>query len=272
MRVLFFGTPDFATPPLRALVGEGHDVVGVVTQPDRARGRSRSQLDPSPVKVVALEEAIPVLQPDRPRGEEFLAQVRALEPDISVVVAYGHILPQALIELPPMGTLNIHASLLPQYRGAAPIQAAVRDGRAESGVTIMRMVRALDAGPVILALTTPIAADETAGELQLRLAELGAEGLIEALVLLGEGQATGDVLGEGGFHAVVIILEFGALACVFGCAVGVALHHGDSLVPIVNVLQLLTLGFGFVVERAVGVVVVRGCAVFRVGHLEQALV
>lgn len=190
MRVLFFGTPDFATPPLRALVGEGHDVVGVVTQPDRARGRSRSQLDPSPVKVVALEEGIPVLQPERPRGEEFLDQVRALEPDISVVVAYGHILPQSLIELPPMGTLNIHASLLPQYRGAAPIQAAVRDGCAESGVTIMRMVPALDAGPVLLALATPIAADETAGELQLRLSELGAEALIEALMLLGEGQAT----------------------------------------------------------------------------------
>lgn len=190
MRVLFFGTPDFATPPLRALVGEGHDVVGVVTQPDRARGRSRSQLDPSPVKLVALEEGIPVLQPEDARGEEFLERVRTLEPDISVVVAYGHILPKALIDLPPMGTLNIHASLLPRYRGAAPIQAAVRDGCAESGVTIMRMVPALDAGPVILALATPIAADETAGELQLRLAELGAEALIEALVLLGEGKAT----------------------------------------------------------------------------------
>ena len=189
MRIVFFGTPDFATPPLRALIGEGHDVVGVVTQPDKARGRSRSTLDPSPVKVIALAESIPVLQPERPRGAEFEAAMRALAPDISIVVAYGHILPRAVIELPRLGTLNIHASLLPEYRGAAPIQAAIRDGAHETGVTIMKMVPALDAGPVILALRTPIESDETAGELQLRLAEMGAEALIEALVLIGVGQA-----------------------------------------------------------------------------------
>ena len=189
MRIVFFGTPDFATPPLLALLGEGHDVVAVVTQPDRPRGRSRSQLDPSPVKVVALAESIPVLQPDRPRGPEFTAQLAALAPDISIVVAYGHILPREIIELPRLGTLNIHASLLPAYRGAAPIQAAIRDGAAETGVTIMQMVPALDAGPVILALATPIESDETAGELQLRLAELGAEALIEALVLISVGRA-----------------------------------------------------------------------------------
>jgi methionyl-tRNA formyltransferase len=190
MRILFWGTPEFATPPLRALIGEGHDVVGVVTQPDRPRGRSRSQLDPSPVKVVALEEEIPVLQPERPRGDEFLAAMRALEPDISVVVAYGHIMPRDVIDLPPLGTLNIHASLLPRYRGAAPIQAAVRDGLTESGVSVMRMVPALDAGPVILALTTPIGPDETGGELQLRLAELGASAIVQALALISVGAAT----------------------------------------------------------------------------------
>jgi methionyl-tRNA formyltransferase len=193
VRVLFWGTPDFATPALRALVGEGHDVVAVVTQPDRPRargGRSRNTVDASPVKAVAAEEAIAVLQPDRPRGEEFIASVRALAPDVSVVVAYGHILPKEVIDLPRLGTLNIHASLLPQYRGAAPIQAAIRDGHDETGVSIMRMVPALDAGPVILALRTPILADETAGELQLRLAELGAEGIIEALALLDLGGAT----------------------------------------------------------------------------------
>lgn len=192
MRVLFWGTPDFATPALRALVGEGHEVAGVVTQPDRPRargGRNRSQVDPSPVKVVALEEGLTVLQPDRPRGDEFLEQVRALQPDVSVVVAYGHILPKAVIDLPRYGTLNIHASLLPQYRGAAPIQAAIRDGCAETGVSIMRVVPALDAGPVILALPTPILPDETGGELQLRLAELGAEGIIEALALVEFGRA-----------------------------------------------------------------------------------
>jgi methionyl-tRNA formyltransferase len=190
MRIVFFGTPDFATPPLLALIGEGHDVVAVVTQPDKPRGRSRSTLEPSPVKKIALAESIPVLQPERPRGAEFEAEMRALAPDISIVVAYGRILPAAVIDVPRLGTLNIHASLLPKYRGAAPIQAAIRDGEKETGVTIMQMVPALDAGPIILTLSTPIEADETAGELQLRLSELGAEAIIEALVLLDVGQAT----------------------------------------------------------------------------------
>jgi len=190
VRIAFFGTPEFAAPALRALIGEGHDVVGAVTQPDRPRGRSRSRLDPSPVKVAALEEGIPVLQPERARGPEFLVALRGLTPEISVVVAYGQILPADVIDAPPRGTLNIHASLLPAYRGAAPIQAAIRDGCVETGVTIMRMVPALDAGPSILQLRVPIAPDETAGELQLRLAELGAEALIEALALVALGRAT----------------------------------------------------------------------------------
>jgi len=190
MRIVFFGTPEFATPPLLALLGEGHEVVAVVTQPDKPRGRSRSTLDPSPVKMVALEESIPVLQPESARSPELESALRALAPDISIVVAYGHILPRALIELPRFGTLNIHASLLPEYRGAAPIQAAIRDGVPETGVTVMQMVPALDAGPVILALRTPVEPDETAGELQLRLAELGAEAIVEALILLAVGKAT----------------------------------------------------------------------------------
>lgn len=190
VRIAFFGTPEFATAALRALIGEGHDVVVVVTQPDRPRGRSRSQLEPSPVKQIALEEGIPVLQPERPRGAEFVEALRAAEPDVSVVVAYGHILPREVIDLPPFGTFNIHASLLPHYRGAAPIQAAVRDGCAVSGVSVQRMVERLDAGPVVLALTTPIAPEETAGELQLRLSELGAAAIVEALVLISVGQST----------------------------------------------------------------------------------
>jgi methionyl-tRNA formyltransferase len=189
VRVLFWGTPEFAAPPLRALIGEGFEVAGVVTQPDRAVGRSRSTLEPPPVKRVALEETIPVLQPERPRGEDFLEQLRALAPDISVVVAYGHILPADVIALPTLGTVNIHASLLPLLRGAAPIQAAIRDGHAETGISIMRMVKALDAGPVILQVRTPIPDDETFGELQLRLAEMGALALIEALALIGMGTA-----------------------------------------------------------------------------------
>ena len=189
MRVLFWGTPEFATAPLRALIGEGFDVVGVVTQPDKPVGRSRSTLQASPVKRVALEEGIPVLQPEKPRGDAFLASMAALAPDVNVVVAYGHILPGAAIDLPRLGTLNIHASLLPALRGAAPIQAAIRDGLAETGVTIMQMVPALDAGPILHAARTRILEDETSLELSLRLSELGASALIEALAMIELGVA-----------------------------------------------------------------------------------
>ena len=189
MRVLFWGTPEFATPALRALLGEGFDVAAVVTQPDKPVGRSRSQLQPPPVKLVALEEGLPVLQPEKPRGPEFIAQLRSLAPDVSVVVAYGHILSKEVIDLPKLGTLNIHASLLPEYRGAAPIQAAIRDGLEWTGVSIMRMEPKLDAGPVILQLGTTVNADETYGELALRLSELGAAALIEALTLMDLGAA-----------------------------------------------------------------------------------
>jgi methionyl-tRNA formyltransferase len=189
VRVLFWGTPEFATPPLRALIGEGFEVVGVVTQPDKPRGRSRSTVVPPPVKVIAEAEGIPVLQPLKPRGDAFLAQIRALKPDLSVVVAYGHFLPQDVIDLPPRGTLNIHASLLPKLRGAAPIQGAIRQGFLETGVSIMRIVPAMDAGPVILQARVPIEEDETYGELQLRLSELGALTLLEALALMELGVA-----------------------------------------------------------------------------------
>ncbi|MBL8983919.1 MAG: methionyl-tRNA formyltransferase [Gemmatimonadetes bacterium] len=192
MRILFWGTPEFATPPLRAIIGEGHDVVGVVTQPDRPQGRSRSTLVPSPVKVIALEEGIPVFQPEQPRDPAFLETVRALAPELSVVVAYGHIISRALIELPTFGTWNIHASLLPRWRGAAPIQAAILAGDEESGVTIMRMVPRLDAGPILLQAPTPLMPDETGGELTERLSELGALALIEALTLA----SLGSVLAE----------------------------------------------------------------------------
>ena len=198
MRVLFWGTPDFATPPLRALLGEGCDVVGVVTQPDKPQGRHHSAPVPPPVKVVALEEDVPVLQPERPRGDAFVSAVRELAPDLSVVVAYGQILPRDVIDLPPRGTLNIHASLLPRWRGAAPIQAAILAGDAESGVSIMRMVPALDAGPVILQAPTPILDDETGGELTLRLSELGALAIVEALTLVSLGDTAGQPQPESG--------------------------------------------------------------------------
>jgi methionyl-tRNA formyltransferase len=187
VNVLFWGTPDFAAPSLRALLGEGFDVIGVVTQPDRPQGRSRSRLVPSPVKEIALEENLPVYQPESARDPVFLETIRALAPDASVVVAYGNILPATVIDAPSIGTFNVHASLLPHLRGAAPIQAAIRDGLTETGVTIMRLVPALDAGPMLLRRMTPIADDETYGELSLRLAELGAVALIEAMALLQLG-------------------------------------------------------------------------------------
>lgn len=189
MRILFWGTPEFAVLPLRALLGEGHDVIGVVTQPDKPRGRSRTQLDPSPVKRVALEEDLPVLQPSKPRGEAFLAEMRELAPDISVVVAYGHILPKAVIDLPRLGTLNIHASLLPALRGAAPIQAAILQGMPQTGVTIMQMVPALDAGDMLHVLRTPIGNDTTYGELHDQLAEMGALAIVQALTLIEAGRS-----------------------------------------------------------------------------------
>ena len=188
MRILFWGTPEFACVPLRALLGEGYEVVGVVTQPDKPQGRNRT-LSAPPVKEIAVQEKIPVFQPSTPRDPEFLEILRVMQPDVSVVVAYGHLLPDEVINLPRMGTLNIHASLLPALRGAAPIQAAIREGLHETGVTIMRMVRELDAGPVIHQARTPIQDDETYGELQMRLAELGAMALIEALTLMSVGAA-----------------------------------------------------------------------------------
>lgn len=189
MRVLFWGTPEFATPPLYALLGEGFEVTGVVTQPDKPVGRSRSALQAPPVKEIALKEMLPVYQPEKLSDPEFVDMIQLMAPDVSVVVAYGKLLPTRLIDLPRHGTLNIHASLLPKLRGAAPIQAAIREGHRETGVSIMRMVKALDAGPVILERRTPILEDETYGELRNRLSELGALAIIEALALLEAGAA-----------------------------------------------------------------------------------
>jgi methionyl-tRNA formyltransferase len=192
VRVLFWGTPDFAAPALRALIGEGFDVVGVVTQPDKPQGRSR-EIIPSPIKQIALDEELPIHQPKNARDPDLVRALEALKPDLSIVVAYGHILPQKIIDLPARGTLNIHASLLPLLRGAAPIQAAIREGFSETGVTVMRVVPALDAGPILMQAATPIFEDETYGELQMRLAELGALTLVEALTLMSMDKATETV-------------------------------------------------------------------------------
>ncbi|MDA0328632.1 MAG: methionyl-tRNA formyltransferase [Gemmatimonadetes bacterium] len=187
MKVLFWGTSTFAVPSLRALDDEGFEIVGVVTQPDRPAGRGQ-RLTPSAVKEVALELGLEVLQPEQPKTEDFLAAIRRLEPDISVVVAYGRILRPDVLDVPRLGSINIHASLLPELRGAAPINWAVARGHEESGITIMRMVEAMDAGAIIYQVRERILNDETAGELTVRLSEVGAQALIEALALMTAGQ------------------------------------------------------------------------------------
>lgn len=186
MKVLFWGTPDFALPALRALDDEGHDIVGVVTQPDRPAGRGRG-VTASPVKRVAEEAGMVVLQPERARGEEFLAQIRALEPDVSVVVAYGQILKPEVLAVPRHGSINIHASLLPELRGAAPVQWAIMRGFDMTGVTIMQMDAGLDSGPMLLRVEEPIRPDEAGSDLALRLSELGAEAIVEVLATLELG-------------------------------------------------------------------------------------
>lgn len=187
MRILFWGTPDFAVPSLRALDDEGFDIVGVVTQPDRPAGRGR-RMKSSPVKEVALELGLEVLDPKSPRTPDFIEQVRALEPDVSVVVAYGHILTDEVLAIPPMGSINVHASLLPELRGAAPVTWAIVRGHDKTGISVMRMVREMDAGPVIHQVVEPILPDETGSELSIRLSELGAEAIVEGLALLSAGE------------------------------------------------------------------------------------
>jgi methionyl-tRNA formyltransferase len=189
MRIVFFGTPEFAVPSLEALVEMREAVVLVVTQPDRPRGRSHSNLEPSPVKARAASLAIPVAQPDRPRGPEFLGILAAAEADLGVVVAYGHLLKPEVLAVPRLGMINVHASLLPRWRGAAPIQWAIASGDSHTGITIMQMDAGLDTGPTLLTETTPIGPTETAGELTTRLARLGAAGLGTAIRALATGEA-----------------------------------------------------------------------------------
>ncbi|CAN5849409.1 methionyl-tRNA formyltransferase [soil metagenome] len=186
MKVLFWGTPEFALPALRALGEEGHLVVGVVTQPDRPAGRGR-EMTMSPVKRLALEEGIPVLQPEKARGEEFMKQLRELDPEVSVVVAYGQILRPEVLSLPAHGSINIHGSLLPELRGAAPVHWAVIRGYDTTGVTIMRMEEGLDSGPILYQVPEPVRADEAMSDLAMRLSEMGAAALVDALAMMEGG-------------------------------------------------------------------------------------
>jgi methionyl-tRNA formyltransferase len=185
LRIVFAGTPEFAVPALRA-AAERQEVVAVYTQPDRPAGRGRG-MQASPVKLEALKRGIPVLQPENFRAQVSKDALRALQPDLMVVVAYGLILPQSVLDIPRHGCWNVHASLLPRWRGAAPIQRAIEAGDAETGVCLMQMEKGLDTGPVLLEQRLPIGADDTGGKLHDRLAELGAQVLRDGLGLLRAG-------------------------------------------------------------------------------------
>lgn len=188
MRILFMGTPDFAVNSLRRLVEDGHELCGVFTQPDKPKNRGH-KLMPTPVKEYALTKNLPVFQPSSLRNEESLERVQSLEPELIVVAAYGKLLPEDILHTPRLGSINVHSSLLPKYRGAAPINWAVLNGESETGVTIMYMAKELDAGDIILQKKTPIGETEDAQALTARLAELGAEALSETVQALSAGTA-----------------------------------------------------------------------------------
>ena len=190
MRVVFMGTPDIAATCLKQILADGFEVVGVYTQPDRPKGRGM-KLVASPVKEVALASGIPVFQPENFRADETVEELRALQPDVCAVVAYGRILPQRVLDIPARGCVNIHASLLPQYRGSAPYQWAVLDGLTETGVSAQHMVREMDAGDVIDVEKTPIGENETAGEVLDKLALLGAKLLSRVLSRFAAGPVEG---------------------------------------------------------------------------------
>ncbi|WP_278957229.1 methionyl-tRNA formyltransferase [Aquipseudomonas alcaligenes] len=192
MRIVFAGTPEFAAQHLQALLDAGREIVAVYTQPDRPAGRGQ-KLMPSPVKQLALQHGIAVYQPQTLRDPAAQAELAALRPDLMVVVAYGLILPQVVLDTPRLGCINSHASLLPRWRGAAPIQRAIEAGDASSGVTVMQMEAGLDTGPMLLKVTTTITAEDTGGSLHDRLATLGSQAVVEAVTKLAAGELRGEV-------------------------------------------------------------------------------
>ena len=195
MRIVFAGTPEFAAEHLKALLASSYEIVAVYTQPDRPAGRGQ-KLMPSPVKQLAQQQGIPVMQPPTLRAPEAQEALSALSPDLMVVVAYGLILPQVVLDIPRLGCINSHASLLPRWRGAAPIQRAVEAGDAESGVTVMRMEAGLDTGPMLLKVTTPIGPQDTGGSLHDRLAALGPQAVLEAIAGLAAGTLEGEAQND----------------------------------------------------------------------------
>ncbi|OZM58545.1 methionyl-tRNA formyltransferase [Lottiidibacillus patelloidae] len=189
INIVFMGTPDFSVPVLRQLIDDGYNVIGVVTQPDRPVGRKR-EITPPPVKVEALKHDISTYQPEKLRKSEELQQILDLKPDLIVTAAYGQILPNELLEVPKLGCINVHASLLPEYRGGAPIHYSILDGKKETGITIMYMVEKLDAGDILTQVTVPIQDDDHVGTLHDKLSVAGAKLLSETIPLLIEGNVT----------------------------------------------------------------------------------
>ena len=211
MRLVFMGTPDFSVPALEALIRGGHTVEAVVTQPDKPKGRGGA-VQMTPVKEAALAHNIPVWQPAKIRKDpEFLAKLKALDPEVIVVIAFGQILPREVLELPKYGCINIHASLLPMYRGAAPIQQVILDGQKETGVTTMYMEEGLDTGDMLLKTVVPIAADETGGSLHDKLAEAGGDLILETLRGLEAGTLTRIPQEGENFYAVLITNTLGKI-------------------------------------------------------------
>lgn len=224
MRIVFMGTPDFAVAALEALHEAGHDIVGVYTRMDTPKNRGMKMLPP-PVKVKALEYGIPVYQPKNLRGEDTQQELRDMAPEVIVVAAYGRILPQAVLDIPKHGCLNIHASLLPKYRGASPINACILHGETEAGVTIMQMDAGLDTGDMLLPASTQMLPDESYGSLHDRLAKIGGEAIVKALDLLAKGELKGEPQPAEGFTYAPMIqtadckIDFSKSAKEVSCAI-----------------------------------------------------
>ena len=224
MRIVFMGTPDFAVAALEALHEAGHDIVAVYTRMDTPKNRGMKMLPP-PVKVKALEYGIPVYQPKNLRGEDTQQELRDMAPEVIVVAAYGRILPQAVLDIPKHGCLNIHASLLPKYRGASPINACILHGETEAGVTIMQMDAGLDTGDMLLPASTQMLPDESYGSLHDRLAKIGGEAIVKALDLLAKGELKGEPQPAEGFTYAPMIqtadckIDFSKSAKEVSCAI-----------------------------------------------------
>ena len=224
MRIVFMGTPDFAVAALEALHEAGHDIVGVYTRMDTPKNRGMKMLPP-PVKVKALEYGIPVYQPKNLRGEDTQQELRDMAPEVIVVAAYGRILPQAVLDIPKHGCLNIHASLLPKYRGASPINACILHGETQAGVTIMQMDAGLDTGDMLLPASTQMLPDESDGSLHDRLAKIGGEAIVKALDLLAKGELKGEPQPAEGFTYAPMIqtadckIDFSKSAKEVSCAI-----------------------------------------------------